>query len=111
MADQNITAEESLADQMLKVSSLATTCLQSFPIKDKNDEITLEENAVPSPQSLPVNNTCEDITSEKSLVDQMSKVTSLASTSLQSLYLPLLPPYFSHEELLLLLSRQRKVRI
>ena len=84
MADQNITLEESLANQM---SSTETVSLQSLPIKDK--DITLEE--------------------EESLADQMSKVSSLATTSLQSLTLPLLPPCFNYPELLFLLRRQRKV--
>ena len=84
MADQNITLEESLANQM---SSTETVSLQSLPIKDK--DITLEE--------------------EESLADQMSKVSSLATTSLQSLTLPLLPPCFNYPELLFLIRRQRKV--
>jgi len=86
MADQNITLEESLANQM---SSTETVSLQSLPIKDK--DITLEE--------------------EESLADQMSKVSSLAITSLQSLTLPLLPPCFNYPELLFLIRRQRKASL
>jgi len=91
MADKDITLGESLANQMSEVSSLATTTLQSLPIKDKNKDITLKL--------------------KKSLADQMSEVSSLATTSLQSLSLPLLPPCFSHQELILLLRRQRKASL
>ena len=72
-------------------------------------DIISEALATNSPQSLPVKNKNEDISLEESLADQMSKVSTLATTSLQSLYLPLLPSCFTHQELLLLLRRQRKV--
>ena len=86
MADKNVTLGETSANQM---SYLATTTLQSLPIKDNNKDNTLDL--------------------EKSLGDQMSEVSSLATTSLQSLSLPLLPPCFNYQELILLLRRQRKV--
>ena len=74
-----------------------------------NKDIISEALASTSPQSLPVKNKNEDFSLEESLADQMSKVSTLATTSLQSLYLPLLPPCFTHQELPLLLGRQRKV--
>ena len=86
MADKNVTLGETSANQM---SYLATTAVQELPIKDNNKDNT------------------SDL--EKSLGDQMSDVSSLATTSLQSLSLPLLPPCFNYQELILLLRRQRKV--
>jgi len=74
---------------MSKVSSPATNSLQPLSIKDKDKDITLEED----------------------LRDRMSKVSSLADTSLQSLSLPLLPPCFTHQELTFLLRRQRKASL
>ena len=89
MADKNVTLGETSANQMSKVSNLATTTLQSSPIKDNNKDNT------------------SDL--EKSLGDHMSEVSSLATSSLHSLSLPLLPPCFNYQELILLLRRQRKV--
>ena len=89
MADKEITLEESLAltDQILTGSSLAISPAQSLPNREKDKDVNLGED----------------------FKDQMSKVCSQATSSLQSLHLPLLPPCFSHQELLLLLRRQRKV--
>ena len=56
---------------------------------------------------------CEEVgkvsEQEERLHDQMSKVSSLAVSAVQSLHLPLLPPCFTHQELLLLIRKQRKV--
>ena len=88
MADKDIILEEdSLTDQMPTESSLAISPTQSLPNKEKDKDINLEED----------------------IGAQMSKLSSLVTSSLQSLHLPLLPPCFSHQELLLLLRRQRKV--
>ena len=73
MADKNVTLGETSANQMSKVSNLATTTLQSSPIKDNNKDNT------------------SDL--EKSL-----GVSSLATSSLQSLSLPLLPPCFNYQD-------------
>ena len=67
MANKNVTLGETSANQM---SYLATTAVQELPIKDNNKDNT------------------SDL--EKSLGDQISEVSSLATTSLQSLSLPLL---------------------
>ena len=88
MADKDITLEEdSLTDQMPTESSLVISPVQSLPNIEKDKDIKKEED----------------------FRDQITKVSSLATSSLQSLHLPLLPPCFSHQELLLLLRRQRKV--
>ena len=70
MADKNVTIGETSANQM---SYLATTAVQELPIKDNNKDNT------------------SDL--EKSL-----GVSSLATSSLQSLSLPLLPPCFNYQD-------------
>ena len=51
----------------------------------------------------------KDGTLVEDLADHMSKVSSLATLSVQSLTIPFLPPCFNHEEVLFLLRKQRKV--
>ena len=66
----------------MAVSNLATTAVQELPIKDNNKDNTSDL----------------EFLVEKSLGDQMSDVSSLATTSLQSLSLPLLPPCFNYQD-------------